>query len=93
MKVTPVKKKFGRYKPGDVFEMPDRSARVFVRVGHLREVAAVVAEPEPAAALPKPEVVEVSEVTHNDIAEQVEISPRTGRPKRPYTRRDMTAEG
>lgn len=102
MKVTPVKRRFGRYKPGDVFEMPDRSARVFVRVGQLREVHDVVTPvitpaPEPVYP-PAPESVvehatdEVAESTPAAEAEQ-EISPRTGLPKRQYRRRDMTAEG
>jgi hypothetical protein len=65
MKVTPVNKKFGKHKPGDVFDFPDKPARVSISLGKL---AAVVAADE-------------------------EISPRTGRPKRQYRRRDMAAEG
>jgi len=38
MKVTPTTKKFGKYQPGDEFELPDKAARVFIRVGKLREV-------------------------------------------------------
>lgn len=72
MKVTPVEKKFGKYRPGDEFELPDKAAQIFIRVGKLREVTAVVAEPE--------------------IHAEPEISPRTGRPKRTYRRRDMQAE-
>lgn len=45
MKVTPISKKFGKYKPGDVFVLPDRTARVLVKVGKLKEVT----EPAPAA--------------------------------------------
>jgi hypothetical protein len=33
MKVTPAKKKFGRYNIGDVFEFPDKAARILVRKG------------------------------------------------------------
>lgn len=31
MKVTPIKRKFGRYAPGEEFELPDRVAKVFIR--------------------------------------------------------------
>lgn len=72
MKVTPVKKPFGTYKPGDEFELPDRLARTLVAIGKLSRVdpVAVTAAVEPA----------------------VEISERTGKPKRQYRRRDMEAE-
>jgi hypothetical protein len=40
MKVTPVKKKFGSYQPGQEFEFPDKLARVLIRIGKLREVTA-----------------------------------------------------
>ncbi len=35
MKVTPLKKKFGKYNPGDEFELPDKMAKVFIKVGKL----------------------------------------------------------
>lgn len=38
MKVTPVRKKFGKYAPGDEFEFPDQTAKVFIRIGKLAEV-------------------------------------------------------
>jgi len=38
MKVTPVSKKFGKYRPGEEFELPDKAAKVFVRAGKLRKV-------------------------------------------------------
>lgn len=38
MKVTPVKRKFGRYAPGDAFTLPDKTARVLIKVGKLRQV-------------------------------------------------------
>ena len=37
MKVTPVDKKFGKYLPGDVFSFPDKPAKVFIKLGKLRE--------------------------------------------------------
>lgn len=73
MKVTPVKKNFGTYKPGDVFELNDRLARTFIAVGKL------------ARADDPVEVVAT-------VAPEVEISERTGKPKRQYRRRDMEAE-
>ena len=69
MKVTPVGRKFGKYQPGESFELPDKAARVFIKVGKLAEYQAKVITPEP-----------------------VEISGRTGQPKRQYRRRDLTAE-
>lgn len=45
MKVTPVKRKFGRYSPGEAFDLPDPVARVFVRKGKLAEYS----EPETRA--------------------------------------------
>lgn len=39
MQVTPVGKKFGTYKPGDVFSLPDRAAQHLVKVGLLAAVS------------------------------------------------------
>ena len=36
MKVTPAKKKFGIYAPGDVFELKDKPAKMLIKVGILR---------------------------------------------------------
>lgn len=36
MKVTPAKKKFGKYEVGDVFELKDRPAKLLIKVGKLR---------------------------------------------------------
>ncbi len=65
MQVTPVNKKFGKYKPGDEFALPEPAANKLIRAGLLRAVT----------------------------AEDAQISPRTGLPKRQYRRRDMQAEG
>ena len=50
MKVTPLNRKFGSYKPGDVFEFPDKAARIFIKLGKLEEATAtpgkVVEEPK-----------------------------------------------
>lgn len=45
MKVTPTNRAFGKYKPGDVFDLPDKTAKVFIKVGKLKE-ADVVAPPQ-----------------------------------------------
>lgn len=45
MKVTPTKKKFGKYAVGDVFELPPKTARVFIKVGKLAAVAEVELPP------------------------------------------------
>lgn len=37
MKVTPINRSFGRHKPGEVFDFPDKAARLFIKVGKLRE--------------------------------------------------------
>lgn len=49
MKVTPTKKKFGKYAPGHVFDFPDKIAKVFIRAGKLRE-ADKEASPPPVRA-------------------------------------------
>jgi hypothetical protein len=58
--------------------------------------SSVAKAPEPQATIdPEPEpVAEAEEVADEQGAHEdsVEISPRTGKPKRPYTRRDMQAE-
>jgi hypothetical protein len=53
MKVTPVKKPFGMYKPGDEFELPDRLARTLVAIGKLSRV-----DPATVAATVEPEMSE-----------------------------------
>jgi hypothetical protein len=44
MMVTPTTKKFGKYAPGDSFELRDKSAKLLIKVGKLRAV-----EPAPAS--------------------------------------------
>lgn len=41
MKVTPTKKKFGKHLPGDVFELPDKAAKVLIKIGRLAQAPAV----------------------------------------------------
>ncbi len=38
MNVTPIKKKLGRYNVGDEFELPDRAARLLIKVGKVQAV-------------------------------------------------------
>ncbi len=38
MKVTPLKRKFGRYMPGEEFDLPDKVARVLVSAKKLAAV-------------------------------------------------------
>lgn len=46
MKVTPIKRKFGRYLPGEEFDLPDKVALVFVNAKKLAYVGGEVkAEP------------------------------------------------
>jgi hypothetical protein len=47
MKVTPIKKKFGKYAPGDVFTLPDKAAKIFIKANRLEQADNVAAEPVP----------------------------------------------
>ena len=42
MKVTPVGKNFNQHKIGSEFDIPDKAAKILIRIGKLREVTAVV---------------------------------------------------
>jgi hypothetical protein len=56
MKVTPVKKSFNQHKVGDVFEIPDKAAKVLIKLGKLREAihtTAIAVETSPRADKPK----------------------------------------
>jgi hypothetical protein len=37
MKVTPIKRKFGKYAPGDVFTLPDKAAKLFIKARKLAQ--------------------------------------------------------
>jgi hypothetical protein len=52
MLVTPIKKSVGKHKPGDVFELPDKKAMLFIKIGILR-AAEVGAEISERTGLPK----------------------------------------
>jgi len=47
MKVTPVNKKFGKYSPGEAFDLPDKTAKIFVKLGKLAKVDVVDSQEEP----------------------------------------------
>lgn len=57
MKVTPVNRKFGKYSPGEEFELKDALARVFIRQNKLapvyqtRAMTAVVHEVDSAGVV------------------------------------------
>lgn len=36
MKVTPVGKRFGKYASGEVFDLPDKAARIMIKIGKLK---------------------------------------------------------
>lgn len=46
MKVTPVKRAFNQHKMGTVFELPDKSAAVLIKVGLVREPTAEELAPQ-----------------------------------------------
>jgi hypothetical protein len=99
MKVAAIKK-FGKYRPGDEFDLPDKTARLFIKAKRLR---AATTEPltqadAVAQAVTAPVDETTVEVTSEpqtyetrDMVAEEEISPRTGRPKRTYTRRMQAA--
>ena len=73
MLVTPAKKSFGKYKPGDVFELRDKAAKAMIKIGKLKQAsapaapasymtrelrAAPQAAPEPAAPVSGDEAAE-----------------------------------
>jgi hypothetical protein len=77
MKVTPVKK-FGKYRVGEEFEMPEKAARPFIKAGRIMAV--------------ENKILGVTAGTDEGFGDEPDISPRTGKPKRTYRRRDMQAE-
>jgi hypothetical protein len=78
MQVTPINRKFGKYAPGDVFELRDKTAKALIKVGKLAEAPAVQANPQTymtrnLRAAPAPVVVETRshEAPVDDVAEEV----------------------
>lgn len=52
MKVTPIKRKFGRYLPGEEFEMPDKAARIFINAKKLEAVGGMTYQTRALVAAP-----------------------------------------
>ncbi len=52
MKVTPIKRKFGRYMPGEEFELADKIARHLVSAKKLQEVRGLTYETRAMTAAP-----------------------------------------
>lgn len=44
MKVTPIGKKFSKYMPGQVFELPDKAAKIFIKLKKLEAADSVVSK-------------------------------------------------
>ena len=62
MRVTPTKGKFGKYSPGDAFNLPAKIARVFIKKGKLAEVPEAVAPVVPAPVADLDPVAEAKDV-------------------------------
>lgn len=93
MLVTPLKK-FGKYKPGDVFTLPDGAAKVYIKVGKLKkaEAAAVPAVvPEAPVSPAEPEEVEEAVAPTYETRMLTAAAPEP-RVKRPYVRRNPQAK-
>lgn len=56
MKVTPIKHRFGRYQPGEEFDLPDKVARVFINAKKLVAYQTRALEAAPAQAAVSVEV-------------------------------------
>lgn len=47
MKVTPINRKFGKHAPGDVFDLPSKAAKIFIKAKKLKAVEEGEAVPPP----------------------------------------------
>ena len=86
MQVTPVNRKLGKYAPGDVFELRDKTAKLLIKLGKLAEATAVPTKPQTyltrdMRAAPAP-VVEVREAGADTAADESDV-PR-GTEDAPY---------
>ena len=83
MQVTPINRKFGKYDPGDVFELRDKTAKALIKLGKLAEAPAVQSKPQSyitrdLRAAPEPVVVQTRapEPVAEEVAEEsVEDAP------------------
>lgn len=66
---------------GEVYMATERDAKILIGM-HNARMSAVAVEDDPTT----------TPVETASVAAEVEISPRTGKPKRGYKRRDMKAE-
>lgn len=91
MKVTPTKRKFGKYNPGDTFELKDKVARVLIKVGKLREADEPEEAPKgyqtrmmQAAPSPAPAPAAVLETKQEPEVPQAEPAAETQAEEAPY---------
>jgi len=76
MQVTPVKKKFGKHVPGDVFELRDKTAKILIAVGKLAPAGYLTRDmraerPQaPAVIVDAPQVAVVSDPVVDESAEE-----------------------
>lgn len=90
MKVTPIKKKFGKYAPGDEFDLPDKAAKIFIKVGKLEQVHTAaptyqtrMMQAEPVAAPAAAATIHTPEAEEAPYGYKVDGTPR----KRPAPKR------
>lgn len=89
-----------RYFVGDAVELSKKDAKTLAAIRAVVKAPLLYAEPRKSApveiAASEGEGADASAATETDnramTAEPVEISERTGKPKRPYTRRDLSSE-
>lgn len=97
MKVTPLKRKFGKYAPGDVFELKDRPAKLLIRVGKLAAAPDVPFVPAPVPALepvadPVAEEIEETKALPSYETRMLTAAVPATPARRPYVRRNAPAK-
>jgi hypothetical protein len=85
MQVTPIKRKFGKYALGDVFELRDKTAKALIKLGKLAEAPAVPVKPQtyltrdmraaPAPAVETRELETDTAVDETDVPRGTENAP------------------
>lgn len=73
MKVTPVNKKFGKYAPGDEFEFPDKTAKIFIRLGKLVAVGAAPTYQTRMMQAEAPAVVQIERAATVESVAQLDL--------------------
>jgi hypothetical protein len=91
-----------RYFLGDALDLSKKEAKILTAIRAVVKAPLLYAEPKQAEpvelnqpGVPEPEPEEAAEPQIENRAmqaEPVELSERTGKPKRPYNRRDLSAE-